>query len=38
VSSGVERRAGEKDPEKIDAFVRAARAAADKIEAQRRSA
>ena len=38
VSSGVERRAGEKDPEKIDAFVRAARAAADKLEAQRRSA
>jgi phosphoribosylanthranilate isomerase len=27
VSSGVERRPGEKDPEKIAAFVRAARAA-----------
>jgi phosphoribosylanthranilate isomerase len=38
VSSSVEKRTGEKDPEKIRAFVRAARAAADKLDARRRSA
>src|SRR5687767_9115912 len=34
VSSGVERRIGEKDPEKIHAFVRAARTAANKLDAR----
>jgi phosphoribosylanthranilate isomerase len=38
VSSGVERHVGEKDPEKIVAFVRAARAAADKLRDRRRTA
>jgi phosphoribosylanthranilate isomerase len=34
VSSGVERRPGEKDPEKIERFVRAARAAWDRLAAK----
>jgi phosphoribosylanthranilate isomerase len=38
VSSGVEKRIGEKDPEKIRAFVRTARDAADRLDARRRSA
>jgi len=38
VSSGVERAAGDKDPDKIREFVQAARAADDKLAAQKRSA
>jgi phosphoribosylanthranilate isomerase len=38
VSSGVERAAGDKDPDKIREFVQAARAAEDKLAAQKRSA
>ena len=38
VSSGVERATGDKDPDKIREFVQAARAADDKLAAQKRSA